>query len=77
VSAALEAPGAELGFRPRSAPDRTPIAERGSKVQAGLRQSGVRAQEARSEALGVALGQVTPGAADGWFQNCGYTNRQS
>lgn len=77
VIAAIEAARAEVWFLPRYFPDLNPIEAMGSKIKAWLRKTGVRAKEALIAAIGVALCQVTPGDAEGWFKHCGYTNRQS
>ena len=77
VIAAIEAARAEVWFLPRYSPDLNPIEEMWSKIKAWLRKTGVRAKEALIAAIGVALCQVTPGDAEGWFKHCGYTNSQS
>jgi transposase len=77
VIAAIEAARAEVWFLPRYSPDLNPIEEMWSKIKAWLRKTGARAKEALIDAIGVALCQVTPGDAEGWFKHCGYTNSQS
>jgi transposase len=73
----VEGRGAELLFLPSYSPDFSPIEEAFSKLKALLRWQKARAKEALIEAIGWALGAITPEDVKGWFDHCGYTNAQS
>ena len=68
----VEAAGAELVFLPAYSPDFSPIEEAFSKLKALLRTAGARSRNALVEAIGRALGAVTPADAAGFFAHCGY-----
>jgi transposase len=68
----IEVRGCELWFLPAYSPDLNPIEEAFSKVKALLRKAAARTREALVEAMGAALGAVTPRDAAGWFAHCGY-----
>lgn len=52
--------------------DFSPIEEAFSKLKALLRTAGARSRDALVEAIGQALGAVTPADAAGFFAHCGY-----
>ena len=68
----IEARGADLVFLPSYSPDLNPIEEAFSKIKALVRKEGARVREALVEAIGRALGAVTPKDAAGWFAYAGY-----
>jgi transposase len=64
--------GCELLYLPPYSPDLNPIEEAFSKVKGILRKAGARSREALVEAMGGALGTITPRDARGFFGHCGY-----
>jgi transposase len=68
----IEARGAQLVFVPSYSPDLNPIEQAFSKIKSILRKRGARTHETLLEAMGEALGKVTPRDAAGWFEHCGY-----
>jgi transposase len=64
--------GCELLYLPPYSPDLNPIEEAFSKMKGILRKAGARTREALVEALGGALGTITPRDARGFFGHCGY-----
>ncbi len=73
----IEQRDCELLFLPAYSPDFSPIEEAFSKLKALLRRTESRTREALIEAMGWALGVLTPEDARGWFGHCGYTVAQS
>ncbi len=73
----IEATGAALWFLPPYSPDMNPIEKMWSKAKEMLRAIKARCTEELYGAVGVALEQVTPQDAVGWFESCGYRNTQS
>jgi transposase len=59
-------------FLPSYSPDLNPIEEAFSKVKHLLRKEGARVREALVEAIGQALGVVTPEDAASFFAHAGY-----
>jgi transposase len=72
VEALIRAAGAYLVFLPPYSPDFNPIEPCWSSVKRSLRKAKARTWEALIEALRIALLQVTPQDALGWFDHCGY-----
>jgi len=68
----IEAKGADLVLLASYWPDLNPIEEAFSKVKALVRKEGARMREALVEAIGRALGSVTPEEAAGWIAHAGY-----
>ena len=68
----IEAKGADVVLLASYWPDLNPIEEAFSKVKALVRKEGARMREALVEAIGRALGSVTPEEAAGWFAHAGY-----
>ena len=68
----IEERGADLLFLPSYSPDLNPIEEAFSKVKALVRKEGARVREALVEAIGRALGAVTPEDAASFFAHAGY-----
>jgi transposase len=68
----IEARGADLLFLPSYSPDLNPIEEAFSKVKALVRKEGARVREGLVEAIGRALGAVTPEDAASFFAHAGY-----
>lgn len=68
----VEGRGADLLFGPPYSPDLNPIEEAFSKVKGIVRKANARTRRALDEAVGEALGAVTPEDAAGWFAHCGY-----
>ena len=68
----IEARGADLVFLPSYSPELNPIEEAFSKVKALVRKEGARLSEALVEAIGRALGAVTPEDAASFFDHAGY-----
>jgi transposase len=71
VAEAIERAGATVLPLPPYSPDYAPIEEMFSKVQEFLRRVAARAKGALYDALGEALGQVTPQDILGWFRHAG------
>jgi hypothetical protein len=72
VRALLDASGFGYRYLPAYSPDLNPIEPTWAKVKATLRRVAARTVEALHEALGPALGAVTPQDAAGCFHHCGY-----
>jgi transposase len=68
----IEARGADLVFLPSYSPDMNPIEEAFSKVKGLVRKEDARVREALVEAIGRALGAVTPEDAASFFAHAGY-----
>ena len=68
----IEATGAMLWFLPPYSPDFNPIEKMWSKVKEFLRSAEARGTEQLYQAVGMALNEVTPQDAQGWFASCGY-----
>ena len=58
---------------PAYSPDLNPIEPAWAKVKAELRRVAARTVDALHEALGPALGAITPQHAAGFFRHCGYS----
>jgi transposase len=71
VAEAIERAGATGLPLPPYSPDYAPIEEMFSKVKEFLRRVAARAKGALYDALGEALGQVTPQDILGWFRHAG------
>jgi hypothetical protein len=72
VRALLDASGFAYRYLPSYSPDLSPIEPIWAKVKAELRRVAARTVDALHEALGPALGAVTPQDAAGCFRHCGY-----
>jgi len=72
VEELIEGRGADLVFLPSYSPDLNPIEEAFGKIKQLVRKVGARVREALVEAIGRALGAVTPEDAAGWFAHAGY-----
>jgi transposase len=70
--AAIEAKGASLRILPPYSPDLSPVENCGSKVKEAIRGMSPRTVSAVIDAMGEAIGAVTPTDARGWFSHCGY-----
>jgi transposase len=66
---ASEKRGIELWFLPPYSPEMSPAEECGSKVKALTRGKDARTASALIDAMGDAIGQVTPQDARGWFDH--------
>ncbi len=73
VRALLEASGFGYRYLPAYSPDLNPIEPAWAKVKAELRRVAARTADALHEALGPALGAITPQHAAGFFRHCGYS----
>jgi transposase len=62
----------DLWYLPSYSPDLSPIEEACSKRKTLLRRAAARTKEALLDAIGVALGQITPSDAHGSFTHCGF-----
>jgi transposase len=76
IEPALAAVGAKLVFLPAYSPDLSPVENCGSKVKALVRAEAPRTTAAVYEAMGHAIGKVTPSDARGWFGRCGYRTKR-
>ena len=65
--------GAQVRFLPAYSPDLNPIEKMWSKVKSLLRSAEARTPADLVQAIGLALAQVTPQDALGWFASCGYS----
>jgi transposase len=72
VRALLDRSGFAYRYLPAYSPDLDPIEPAWAKVKAELRRVAARTTDALHEALGPALGSVTPQDAAGFFRHCGY-----
>ncbi len=68
----IESRGCELLYLPPYSPDMNPIEEAFSKVKGILRKAQARTRGALIEAMGQALGAVSPSDARGFFEHSGY-----
>ena len=68
----LDRSGFAYRYLPAYSPDLNPIEPAWAKVKAELRRVAARTADALHEALGPALGSVTPQDAAGFFRHCGY-----
>ena len=68
----IEGQGCELLYLPSYSPDYNPIEEALSKIKRFLREVGARSRGALVEALGAALGAISPEEARGYFEHAGY-----
>jgi transposase len=65
--------GAQVRFLPAYSPDLNPIEKMWSKVKNALRKMEARTRESLSQAIGLALEQISPQDAINWFAHCGYS----
>ncbi len=72
VRALLDRSGFAYRYLPAYSPDLNPIEPAWAKVKAELRRVAARTADALHEALGPALGSVTPQDVAGFFRHCGY-----
>jgi transposase len=73
VRALLDRSGFAYRYLPAYSPDLNPIEPAWAKVKAELRRIGARTVDALHEALGPALGAITPQHAAGFFRYSGYS----
>jgi transposase len=73
VRALLDRSGFAYRSLPAYSPDLNPIEPAWAKVKAELRRVAARTVDALHEALGPALGAITPQHAAGFFRHCGYS----
>ena len=73
VRALLDASGFGCRYLPAYSPDLNPIEPAWAKVKAELRRVAARTVDALHEALGPALGAISPQHAAGFFRHCGYS----
>ncbi len=73
VRALLDRSGFGYRYLPAYSPDMNPIEPAWAKVKAELRRVAARTADALHEALGPALGAITPQHAAGFFRHCGYS----
>lgn len=64
-----EASGIQMWFLPPYSPELTPVEECGSKIKMLTRSADPRTKEALIDAMGSAIGRVTPQDARGWFDH--------
>ena len=71
AEACLEAgaPGIQMWFLPPYSPELTPAEECGSKIKILTRAAEPRTKDALIDAMGQAIGRVTPTDARGWFNH--------
>jgi len=77
VREALDAAGARLMFLPPYSPDLSPVESCGAKVKEIIRGESPRTVSAAYNAMGLALGSVTPKDTVGWFKRSGYRTNPS
>ena len=73
VKALLDRSGFAYRYLPAYSPGLNPIEPAWAKVKAELRRVGARTADALHEALGPALGAISPQHAAGFFRHCGYS----
>lgn len=66
---AVEARGAKVLPLPPYSPELSPVEECGSKIKSAVRAEAPRTVEAVYDAMGRAIGRVTPQDARGWFNH--------
>jgi transposase len=66
---ARDVPGIQVWFLPPYSPELSPAEECGSKIKALMRAKDARTTPALLDAMGDAIGQVTPQDARGWFDH--------
>ena len=69
IADALKKPGIQVWFLPPYSPELSAVEECGSKVKALVRAAEPRSASDVIDALGQAIGQVTPQDATGWFND--------
>jgi transposase len=69
ASLEAEAPGIQMWFLPPYSPELTPAEECGSKIKILTRAAEPRTKDALIDAMGQAIGRVTPTDARGWFDH--------
>jgi len=69
VADALDKPGVQVWFLPPYSPELSAVEECGSKVKTLVRGAGPRSVSDLIDAMGHAIGQVTPQDARGWFND--------
>jgi transposase len=69
VADALRTPGTQVWFLPSYSPELSAVEECGSKIKALVRAAEPRSVSDVIDALGHAIGQVTPQDARGWFND--------
>lgn len=69
VADALDEPGVQVWFMPPYSPELSAVEECGSKVKALVRGAEPRSVSELINAMGDAIGQVTPSNARGWFSD--------
>jgi transposase len=67
--AALDKPGVQVWFMPPYSPELSAVEECGSKVKAIVRGAEPRSVSDLIDAVGDAIGKVTPNDARGWFND--------
>lgn len=73
----IESMSANYKFLPAYSPDFNPIEKMWSKMKQVLRGIKARTPSDLYDAVGKALGMITPEDAQGWFASCGYKCCQS
>lgn len=68
----IEAADCKLLYLPTYSPDLNPIEQAFAKVKAILRKAEIRLRQMLTEALGMAISEVTASDAHGFFDHCGY-----
>ena len=68
----IEAAGSQVWDLPPYSPDLNPIEKMWSKVKESLRQAKARTFGKLTQAVGHAMGSITPDDIVGWFHSCGY-----
>ena len=69
IADALKKPGIQVWFLPPYSPELSAVEECGSKVKALVRGAEPRSVSDLIDALGDAIGKVTPQDARGWFND--------
>ncbi len=76
VKQLIRAAQAELVYLPPYSPDLKPIENAFRKIKQALRSLGPRVMTELWHAIQPVLDQITPSAAAGFFQHCGYATEQ-
>lgn len=69
VADALNSPGVQVWFMPPYSPELSAVEECGSKIKAVVRGAEPRSVSDLIDAMGHAIGRVTPNDARGWFRD--------
>jgi transposase len=74
VREAIKAAGARLLFLPKYSPDLNPIEQVFAKLKGHVRKAAPRTRDAVSDAIAIALAQISPHECANYLRNAGYAS---